>query len=264
MGSWRMGTRKRFAALLILAAFLAACTRQEVRPPVEERYYRIDWERSGAPVLEARGLHVRGLLLTPSQWPLEGSLKRLFQGDFIGVFEAFNLRFRSSTIPAGALEDLYSQGFVPAFVRVENSGKEPQLFSPPDVLTVRDLRGADLWAASPEELPETTTKMDWVRTGLAVAGVALLVAALASGKGGNIDLRLVDAAARSGGKLIAVSMQPGETGPTQRDAALPTAPADRSLLGVSLLAPGEAREGVLLFRHRNLTVDWATAQLALR
>lgn len=259
MGAWR-----RLAALWILAAFLAACTRQEVRPPMEERSYRIDWERSGAPVLEARGLHVRGLLLTPRQWPLEGSLKRLFDGDFIGVFEALNLHFRSSTIPTGALEDLYSQGFVPAFVRVENTGKEMQLFSPPDVLTVRDQRGADLWAASPEELPETATTMDWARTGLAVAGVALIVAAIASGKGGNIDLRLIDAAARSGSRMIALSMQPVETGRTPRDSALSASPLDRSLLGVSLLAPGEVREGVLLFRHRSHTVDWATAQLALR
>jgi hypothetical protein len=31
-----------------------------------------------------------------------------------------------------------------------------------------------------------------------------------------------------------------------------------------VLAPGEVREGVVLFRHKNATVDWGSARLAAR
>jgi hypothetical protein len=44
----------------------------------------------------------------------------------------------------------------------------------------------------------------------------------------------------------------------------PGSGADRSLLRAEVLAPGEVREGVVLFRHKNATVDWGSARLAAR
>lgn len=255
-------------ALATLAAFLSACTRQEVRGPVEVRHYNVDWERSGAPTFEAQGLRVRGIVLTPTQWPLEGSLKRLFKGDFLGIIDAFDLRFHFSKIPSGVLEDLYGRGLVPAYLRVENAGAEARLFSPQDLLAVRDSAGSELAAADPGDLPRSFTRVDMERTLLAVAAVVLTVVVLIAGREGRIDLNTADVALRVPGRIaVDVSVQAQlesdstAAGPDSAAGFGPGTGSDRSLLRAGALAPGEAREGIVLFRHRNLVVDWASARL---
>ncbi len=255
-------------ALVTVAAFLSACTRQEVRPPVEVRHYEVDWEHSGAPILEAQGLRLRGLVLTPTQWPLEGSLKRLFKGDLVGIIDAFDLRFHFSKIPSGVLEDLYGRGLVPAYLRVENAGPETRLFSPQDLLAVRDGAGNELVAADPAELPRSFTRVDMERTLLAVAAVVLTVVVIIAGREGRIDLNAADAVLRVPGRVaVDVTVQAQlDSGSSAADsdsvAAIgPGAGSDRSLLRSGTLAAGEVREGIVLFRHRNLVVDWASARL---
>ena len=256
------------AVLVTLAAFLAACTTQEVRPPVALRHFQVDWEHAGAQELTARDVRIRAVLLTPTQWPLEGSLKRLLQGDWVGVIDAFDLRFHSSTIPTGILEDLYGRGFVPAYVRVENRAAEARVF-PPATLIVQDRAGQELPAAEPEDLPRTFTRVDVERTLLTVAAVALVVAAIVAQRKGELNLGTAYVPPYSSGHgYVEVGVQaPIGSG----SAAEPSGPAagagtgaDRSLLRAAVLAPGEAREGVVLFRHTNATVDWSSARLAIR
>lgn len=255
---------RTLAAGVTLAAFLAACTRQEVRPPVEVRHFQVDWEHADAPPLEGAGLVARGILLTPTQWPLEGSLKRLVKGDFMGVIDAFDLRFHSSTIPGGVLEDLYGRGFVPAYVRVENTSGETRLFTPED-LVVRDQGGGELASANPDDLPRTFTRVDMERTLLAAASIALIVVVLVSGREGRLDLNTADVALRVPGQVyVEVNVQPqfGAEAPAAEIGAGPG--TDRSLLREQALAPGEAREGIILFLHRQALVDWPSAHLAWR
>ncbi len=255
---------RMLAAGVTLAAFLAACTRQEVRPPVEVRHFQVDWEHADAPSVAGQGLSARGILLTPTQWPLEGSLKRLVKGDFMGVLDAFDLRFHSSTIPTGVLEDLYGRGFVPAYVRVENPSGETRLFTPED-LVVRDKNSAELAAANPDDLPRTFTRVDMERTLLAAVTVALMVVVLVAGREGRLDLNTADVALRVPGQVYAqVNVQP-RFGPDAPGAEIGAGPgSDRSLLRAQALAPGEAREGIVLFLHRSALVDWASVRLAWR
>lgn len=256
-------------AAVTLAAFLAACTRQEVRPPVELRHFQVDWEHAGAQDLAAQDLRIQAVLLTPTQWPLEGSLKRLLHGDFMGVIDAFDLRFRSATIPSGILEDLYGRGFVPAYVRVENRAAEPRVFQPATALTVQDRAGQELPAAEPEDLPRTFTRVDVQRTVLTAAVVVLVVAAIVAQRKGELNLGTPYVSPYSGGHgYVEVGVQApigGEPGgESGGPAPAPGSGADRSLLRAEVLAPGEVREGVVLFRHKNATVDWGSARLAAR
>jgi hypothetical protein len=269
---------RTLAALLTLAAFLPACTRQEVRPPLEVRHYRVDWERVGDPVVTGGGTRVQGMLLPPTQWPLEGSLKRLLHGDFLGVWDAFDLRFHSSEIPTGVLEDLYDKGYVPAYVRVFNPASTPIPFTPV-LLVVRDRAGVELAAAEPDELPRVFSRVDIERTVFLVVGVALLVAAVVAGREGRLDLRPVNVgrelARATSGAHVQIDLQvqanadvgndssPDASGTGATGAYVPYG-QDRGLLRAGTLAPGEQREGLVLFDHKERTVDWGSAKLAVR
>ena len=275
------GEARRLVAVLTLAVFCAACTSQQARPPLELHHFRVDWEHAGAQELDVQGVQVQALLLTPTQWPLEGSVKRLLQGDFIGVIDAFDLRFRSSTIPPGILEDLYDRGFVPAYLRVENRSTEGRAFQP-SLLVVRDRAGQELPAADPQDLPATFTRVDMERTLLAAAGVVLVVVAIVAAQKGQLNLSgagdiviepstgpvYVGVQRRSAAGVyvdasVGIPAEPGETESSEGGPSAATG-ADRSLLRAEVLAPGEAREGVILFIHKNATVDWKSAVLTVR
>lgn len=261
------GEPRRFVAALTLGVFLAACTTQQARPPLELRHFSVDWEHAGAQELDVQGVRIQARVLTPTQWPLEGSLKRLLQGDFIGVIDAFDLRFRSSTIPPGILEDLYDRGFVPAYLRVENRSTEARAFQPA-LLAVRDQSGQDLPAADPEDLPRTFTRMDMERTLLAAAGVVLVVVAIAAAQKGQLNLGSENVLIEPSKHVyVNVAVQiPSEAAAGEAPEGGPAAGsgADRSLLRAEVLAPGAAREGVILFIHKNATVDWKSARLTAR
>ena len=71
-------------ALIVLASFLFACTSTVPRQAVEVRRYKVEWDNLDSQQMKMGALEVRSLVLTPSQWPLEAGLTRLFEGDFTG------------------------------------------------------------------------------------------------------------------------------------------------------------------------------------
>jgi hypothetical protein len=210
-------------SLLTLADFLAACTKNEIRGSVEEQHVQVDCVRTGTPVVKLAGLDARGVILSPSQWPLEASVKHLFRGDFSGVIDAFNWRFQSSKIPSGALEDLYDAGYVPAYVRVVNASDQPMAFSPTS-LVIRDKLGAELSSIDPVSLPDRFQKIDWKKTGIVVAVsvliVLVIVLAASSGKGHGGGGVRIQPNFSGGGQ--------GQGGLVQQEAPPPLHPAGRA------------------------------------
>ena len=249
----------RFTALPVLTAFLFSCTQQVPRESIEVRSYRVDWDALGAETLQWDGVAVRGVVLTPAQWPLEGSLKRLLDGDFLGVIDALELSFQPSTIPEGVLRELFDKGFLPAYLRVHNTADEPRVFTPLR-LAVQVNGLIYLQPVQREELPRHLREIDWMRTGTAVAVVALivvlLVVAAKEGRGsGSKPGYTVDLLVQAGGQPSQLfgSPSPRVTAP----------PSDTGLLEEMTLQPGESREGFLLFRAPEAVQDWSTARLAL-
>lgn len=241
-------------AVLTLATFLVACTHEVPRASVPVRHYRVDWAAADVPVLHRGGLLVQGLVFTPAQWPLEVSLKHLLAADFAGVIEGLDLRFHSSTVPTGALERLYEDGYLPAYVRVENSGQTPLSFHP-QALSVRVDSDTMLPAVAPEELPRAQRRIDWPQVGSVVVAVALLaVLAVAAARdngsgytqlGGHVHINpdfLSEPYALPAG--LARGSSPGHTS-TQ---VLP----DTGLLRAATLAPGAVREGFVLSERAGL------------
>jgi len=257
----------RPAALLTLAAFLFACTHEVPRETVAVRHYRVDWAAAHVPVLRLGGLTAQGVVLTPAQWPLEASLKNLLAADFTGVIEGLDLGFHSSTIPSGALEELHDEGYLPAYVRVENSGATPVHFDP-RALSVRVDGDTVLPAVAPEDLPQPVRRIDWMQTGAVVVAVALLaILAVAAREGRSSNRPQVQ------GQIYINPQMFLEPHPfraeRERDRAArmaasePPAPRDAGLLRVETLAPGEANEGFVLFTLAGGVRDWRTARLAL-
>ncbi len=250
MGSRRAAhLRARGLAALLAGLLAGACTHEVPLPPVETVRLRVDWPAQALPHANLDGVDVQGLVFTPAQWPLEASLKKLTAGDLVGVVEAFDLRFKLSTLPAGALQDLFDQGFVPAYVRIENRGRAPRVFLPERLALQVD--GTRQWpSAAPEELPTSMTAVDWRRTGLTLVVITVLVVLLAAqsrnrnvSSVGNLDLE----------PLTRASPPPAPSGPTAQDV----------LLTRRELAPGEAAEGLVLFRQEGRATDWRTARLVV-
>ncbi|MCH7478297.1 MAG: hypothetical protein IIA14_09360 [SAR324 cluster bacterium] len=165
----------RLIALVLLPAFLFACTRQVARGPLETRRFAVDWEALEPQRLQRGDLRIEGVVLTPAQWPLEASVKNLLKGDFLGVVTGLDLRFRPSTLRSDVLERLLEAGYVPAFLRVRNEGKQNAPFDPNWVF----LRVDEETAFPPvpaDGLPDLFQEIDWAATGFAVVITALAVA----------------------------------------------------------------------------------------
>ena len=116
----------RVLAWIVLATFVAGCTKDLVRGPMDTRNFTVDLERLGARRVVVNGLEMDSVVLTPAQWPLEASFKNLFQGDFSGTIENFDLSFRASRLRNDTLERLFDEGYLPAFLRVPNCRRSDQ------------------------------------------------------------------------------------------------------------------------------------------
>jgi hypothetical protein len=251
--------RSRLLALLLLGPFLAACTHPVARPPIEVRHFAVDWDALGLARQPMDGLTVEGLVLTPAQWPLEASLKRLVQGDFRGVIDAFDLSFHSSRVPAGALERLYEAGYLPAYVRVRNPDAEPHPFWI-ERLGVEVDDGTGLVPVAPEELPQRFEEVDWAQAGMVLVSAVLLVAIIAAGRRGDVEVRGGANLGHLPGQVFLEGSRGSRRGSRVRPA--PAAPrADPALLRNERLQPGEQREGFVLFRVTGSVVNWKSARL---
>jgi hypothetical protein len=245
----------RALAWVLLAAFLAGCTKDVVRGPMEPRHYAVDMAQLDARRIVSGGLEIESLVLTPAQWPLEASFKKLFQGDFIGIIDNFDLSFRSSRLRDDTLERLFDAGYLPVFLRVRNQEQEELRFAPEALVVTAD-SSVTFYPVSPAELPARFREIDWAQTGLSVVLVALMVVLIvASAKegrsGGSGILRLPN-------RGIAVTSGRGRRRGQYRPAARAS---DEGLLRAGSLKPGESMEGFLFFQMDQTVADWTTARI---
>ncbi|MEE8395808.1 MAG: hypothetical protein V3S29_07115 [bacterium] len=276
--------------MALLIFFTASCTRTVPREPLEKRTFQVDWDALDSRRTLVNGLAVDSIVLTPAQWPLEASVKRLFQLDFIGVFSDLDLTFRSGNLRSDVLRKLYGEGFLPAYVRVANHGRRPARFSPGDY-AVRVDKERLFHPVPAGELPAKFSEIDWVGTGTAVVLAALFVVlAVAAAKEGKsarfpgrvATPRLAAGAVRAGSEVavavaevaadatahaaVEAALDAGAESGRRQGRAQPPAPAgakpaERGLLGGSVLAPGESREGFLFFRVSGTVTDWRQVRM---
>jgi len=246
-------------ALVTTVAFLAACSKNEVRSSVEVEHYSVDWDHVSVTPVQASPLELRGIVLSPAQWPLETSFKRALHGDFKGMIDGFNLSFQSSHIPSGVLEDLYDAGYVAVYARVANTSDAPAQFFLTS-LVIRDSAGAELSPVDPADLPAAFKQIDWAKTGKAIALTALvvviiIVAVAAGGRGVNLS--------GSGNGFGGGSSGTPTVRPEGRAAG--DEGADAALLRAEMIQPHSAGVGIVFFRRSDATfVDWTTAALTVR
>lgn len=260
----------RIVALIILTAFVAGCTQTVPRSDVEVRRYRVEWEKLDAQIFRLDGLEVRGVVLTPTQFPLETGMTRLLRGDFIGFMEGLNLSFHPSRIPSGVLQDLFDAGYLPAYVKIHNA-KTPPLPFDPMRLGVKVDDSLRLSPVPPGQLPSAFKKIDWKRmakgfvVGVAmvtvVAGIVILLMAVTKGKvsvPGNIsNPGTLGKSGGSGGGRGAGGARGSWIYQWSADAPPPTG----GLLLQETLSSGESREGIVFFRYRGGASDWTTARV---
>ena len=245
----------RALAWVVLAAFLAGCTKDVVRGPMDTRHYAVDMAQLDARRIVSEGLAMESLVLTPAQWPLEASFKKLFQGDFIGIIDNFDLSFRSSRLRDDTLERLFDAGYLPVFLRVRNQEQEELRFAPEALVVMAD-SSVTFYPVSPAELPARFREIDWAQTGLNVVLAALMVVLIvASAKQGRSRGR---GYYRLPNRGIAITSGRG----SRRGRTRPTVRAsDEGLLRAGSLKPGESMEGFLFFQMDQTVADWTTARI---
>ncbi len=249
---------RQVSAWIVCLVFLLACTRPVARPPVETRHFVLDWESLEPQRIEWREWTVEAVPLTPSQWPLEASLKNLLAADFEGVIDHLDLRFHSSTLDGELLEALFDAGFLPVYLRVTRRGETAQTFMPEFFKLEAD--GDKLFFPVPaNDLPRQFKEVDWSRMGSAVVvtvlTLALLVLAARKGRGAGY---------RTTGRLSNITLRAGVS-PRYRRARGPVqgTPSDPGILRQTELAPGEGMEGFLFFRLDQDVADWSSVRLAV-
>ena len=249
---------RQVSAWMVCLVFLLACTRQVARPPVETRHFELDWESLHPQRIEWREWLVEAVPLTPSQWPLEASLKNLLAADFEGVIDHFDLRFHSSTLDGELLQELFDAGFLPVYLRVTRQGETAETFMPEFFKLEAD--GDKLFFPVPaNDLPRQFKEVDWSRMGSAVVvtvlTLALIVLAAREGRGAGF---------RTTGRLSNITLRAG-TSRRYRSAprAAPVLPSDPGILRQTELAPGESMEGFLFFRLDQDVTDWTSVRLAV-
>ncbi len=252
----------RGAAWVVLLVFFVSCTRQVPRAPLETRRFAVDWNGLDARRIEAAGLTIDGVVLTPAQWPLEASVKKLLQGDFVGVFEHLDLSFRPATLREDVLERLFDEGFVPAYLRVRNPGGKAALFDPSMVVVRADQKVA-LYPFPSERLPRRFQEIDWAEMGMGVVVVAMMVVLVAAG-----NRQRSYRPRRSAGRVqtsVYVNVWGDGSGrrrSTGRRGIRESARDGRGLLRAKTLQPGESLEGFLFFQLDETVADWTTARIA--
>ena len=175
----------RLLAWIVMAAFAVSCTKEVVRGPLGTRHYSLNMDQLDSRRIDAEGLEIESIVLTPAQWPLEASITQLFKGDFMGVIDNFDLSFRSSRLRDDMLELLFDEGYLPAFVRVRNTGASERALEPA-TLTVEADKGTTFYPVPAEDLPGRFKQIDWAKTGFGVVLAALLVVLIvASAKEGR-------------------------------------------------------------------------------
>lgn len=246
----------RVFAVVLLAAFLAACTRQVARPPLETRHFRVNWEDLPRQRVEWAGWVAEGVPLTPVQWPLQASLNELLAGDFVGVIDRFDLRFHSATLEGDVLEKLFERGFLPAYLRVRNTGEARRTFRP-EALTLEADGEALLFPLPPAALPRYFEEIDWARigSGVVVAALTLALILLARQSRGDSDVHIV------GRAELRAPLGPGLEQRRGRPPAPPPGTATQGLLTAGEVAPGEAREGFVFYRLTHDVADWQSLRL---
>ena len=247
----------RVLAMLLLITFIFSCTRTVQRKPLEVREFQVDWENLNARRVIINGMVIEGMVLTPAQWPLEASLKRLFQLDFVGVIKDFDLSFTPSSLRHDLLKDLFDKGFLPAYVRVTNGGESALSFHP-DMVVVRADEETLFYAAPLELLPDYFKKIDWERTSLTIFIAALYVLiVLASAKEGRaprLPGEIVEATMR-------VSIQSDMQAPVPPSPVQPSSGLNKGILQPKVLAPGEKQEGFIFFIVDQTVPDWSRTHL---
>lgn len=251
----------RLVSMIVLAFFIPACAQYETREITKSEFQsvKVDWDALGLETLDVGGIRTRGMLITPAQWPLEASFKSLVDGDFKGVIEAFDLRFHYSDIPEGVLEELFDEGYLPAYIRVENPHPEPRTFLA-SRLGARLDSTSFLRPVNPEDLPARYRELNWEYTtkksllvGLNVVVIVSILALCGAAGGGCNGMGLPDFGfqkefgdAKVHSKSLDVAEKEWGT---------------KFLLWKTRLLPGEAREGLVFFRLRLKGYEWPSARL---
>lgn len=245
----------RLLAWVVMVAFAVSCTKEVVRGPLGTRHYSLNMDRLDPHRITAEGLEIESVVLTPAQWPLEASFKQLLQGDFMGVIDNFDLSFRSSRLRDDMLELLFDEGYLPAFVRVRNTGASDRAFEPATLTVVAD-KDTTFYPVPAEDLPGRFQQIDWAQTGLNVVLAALLVVLVVAAAKEGRSRRGVSFGARvhvplySGGGCGAVGGYGAVT-------------ETRGLLRARVLKPGEINEGFVFFLLDRTVADWTSAHLEM-
>ena len=257
----------RIVAALMAVVFLVACTKTVARKPLEERHYRVDWEQMDSQKVRLpSGLEVEGVVLTPAQWPLEASLKRLAQLDFIGVFTEFDLRFSSSSLDHETLRNLFNEGYVPALVRVRNTTVKPRFFAPVQLALLADGE-TSLYTVPPEILPERFKQVDWMRTAgavlMSVLFIFIILASVKEGRAPTGQFFQVGVDIASDASIESQAQEPVSSMPvsTSSQPELEKSATPPGILFGATLPPDGQAEGFVFFQLDQTVADWRTVQL---
>ena len=266
----------RLLCALVAMFFLAGCMKTIERKPMQVQGFWIDWEKLNTQKIQlAGGVMAEGVVLTPAQLPLEASLKRLAQMDFVGFFQEFDISFTSSSLDHDVLQNLFAEGYVPALVRVHNPTQEPKFFAPMQINLMADGE-TTLLTVPPETLPDKFHRVDWGKTTVGIIVSLLIVfiilASLKDGKSPRIDgfFDMADAGIRAQQTeqqrqiaTTAIAIESGEGAPpdTSNTSTTRQNTYQGMLTGVTL-PPGGTAEGFVFFQLDSTVVDWRTVQLA--
>lgn len=177
--------------MTILFPSQSACIHTEARARAGVNIENAD--EAPLTMLKSEKLEIEHIIYTPSKLPLEDFFSHLTAGELKAAFSRIDLSYQSAKVDDKVLQELMEDGFIPVYVRIQNSGKKPVKIAETEfVLT----NGAYKYPAiAVKDLPHTIKRFNPAAAGANIynAGVVVVTAAVVVG--------LMYAASKGGGNV---------------------------------------------------------------
>lgn len=235
-----------------MLAITSSCVAKQVRETESVSFEKID--TSKLPIKKTGTFEYSEFIYSTSKWPLENFISGIAAGRFDEAIKNLDITYRPSNVDSEMMLNLVRNGFIPVFVKIQNTGLIEAPLNLKDFVLIDS--GSSLTPLKKQDLPNRTSHFsagNVVDNAANLTGIvvftALIVAVIFAAEPGNYNI--------GGGGTDNMWFGAGD-GKANSDNSLKSTTVitnisyGNALLTDRILKPGETIQGLLFFQTKNL------------